>query len=110
MAAERLAGTTLEGMKLVRQGVVSSHPERGIVLDTRNRIHRLLNSNTNLAAMSQDLFSNIAVAHHKLCHSDGTVIDLASWTKQAITVASTNTIYGPMNPFATTSQVYRAFW
>ena len=110
MAAERLAGTTPEGMELVRQGIASSHPERGLVFDSRDRFHRLLNLNTNLAAMSQEMFRNIEAELYKLGHSGDTVIDLSSWTKQTISIASTNTIYGPMNPFANNSQVYRAFW
>ena len=110
MAAERLAGTTPEGMKLVRQGIASSHPKQGVVFDTQDRFHKLLNLNTNLAIMSQEMFRNTAAALHTLDHSGDTVIDLSSWTKEVISIASTNTIYGPMNPFAKNSQVYRAFW
>lgn len=110
MAAERLVGTTTEGMKLVRQDIVGSHLKRGLVTDIRDKIHRFLNSSSCLESMSREMFGNVAVALQGLEHSDGTVINLSSWIKHAITIASTTTFYGPFNPFITDSEVYPAFW
>lgn len=110
LAAERLAGATLEGMKLVRQGSAGSHPEQGLVADIRDRIHKFLNSSSSLESMSRDMFENIAVALQEFDYNNGTIVNLSSWIKHAISIASTNTIYRPMNPFATDPQVYAAFW
>ena len=110
MAAERLAGTTTEGMKLIKQDVTDGHLERGLVADIRDRIRNFLGSNSSLESMSRDMFGSIAAALQELDYHDGTVVDLSSWIKHAISIASTNAVYGPMNPFVTTSQVYTAFW
>ena len=110
MAAERLAGTTNEGMKLVKQNVADGRLEPGLVLDLRDRMHKFLTSSSSLEGMSRDIFRNITVALEELGDKNDSVINLSSWIKYTISMTSTNTIYGPFNPFATDSQVYTAFW
>lgn len=110
MAAEHLAGTSTEGMKLVLDGIGESHPRRGLVAEIHDRVHKVLSSSSSLESMSRDMSMNIALALNELGSHDGTVVNLSSWVKHAISIVSTNTIYGPMNPFVTDSQVYTAFW
>lgn len=110
MAAERLAGTTNEGMKLVKQDVVGGHIEPGLVLDVRNRMHKFLIANSSLECMSREMFRNITVALQGVGENSDCTIDLSSWIKYTMSITSTNTIYGPLNPFATDSKVYDAFW
>ena len=110
MAAERLAGTTTEGMKHIRQGVAGGHLDQGLVTDIRKRVHTYLNSSSSLQSMSRGMFENLAVALQELDSKDGIDVNLSSWVKHAISIASTNAIYGPRNPFVTDSQIYTAFW
>lgn len=110
LTTERLAGTTKEGMKLVRQDITGGHHERGVVNDYQERTHKFLSSSSSLESMSYEMFRNITVVLQELGHNDGSVVNLSSWVKQAISITSTNTMYGPMNPFATNSKMYSAFW
>ena len=110
MAAERLAGTTTEGMKQVKQGVAGGHLEEGLVADIRHRMHTYLNSSLSLKSMSRDVFGNLAVALQELDSNDGINVDLSTWVKHAISIASTNAIYGPQNPFVADPHIYTAFW
>ena len=110
MAAERLAGTTTEGMKHIRESVPSGHLEQGLVADIRKRVHTYLNSSSSLQSMSRGMFGNLAVAFQELDSNDGIEVDLSSWVKHAISIASTNAIYGSRNPFVINSQIYNAFW
>ena len=110
IAAERLAGVTNEGMKLVKQNVAAGHLKPGLVFDLRDRMHEFLISSSSLERMSRSIFHNITATIQELGDNNDSVIDLFSWIKHTISITSTNTIYGPSNPFDTDPQVYAAFW
>ncbi|KAI4219356.1 MAG: hypothetical protein L6R36_008383, partial [Xanthoria steineri] len=54
--------------------------------------------------------ANMAAALSNLASTSDSVVNLSQWMKRTISVASTNAVYGLLNPFATDSRVYGAFW
>lgn len=113
MAAEKLAGTTPEVSAIVRHDIASGSHGQGLVGGARDRLHRILNSSSDLELMARDMFQHISVHINQLEHEaevDGSHVDLSSWVKKAVSLASTNTIYGPKNPFSVDPEVCAAFW
>ena len=110
LAAERLAGTTSHGLALIREDSDGDCHVRGLVADSHERFHKLLNSSSCLKSMSCDIAANIATALSNLASTSDSVVNLSQWMKRTISVASTNAVYGPLNPFAIDSRVNGAFW
>ena len=110
LAAERLAGTTSHGLALIREDSDGDCHLRGLVADSHERFHKILNSSSCLESMSCDMAANIATALSNLASTSDSVVNLSQWMKRTISVASTNAVYGPLNPFAIDSRVYDAFW
>lgn len=110
LAAERLAGTTSHGLALIREDIHGDCHVRGLVADSHERFHKFLNSSSCLESMSCDMAANMAAALSNLASTSDSVVNLSQWMKRTISVASTNAVYGLLNPFATDSRVYGAFW
>lgn len=63
---------------------------------------------SGLDVMNRNMIKNLAVSIDEL-EQDHTSIDLHFWCRHAVTVASTDAVYGPLNPYKDPA-VERAFW
>lgn len=70
-----------------------------------------LSPGPGLDDMNRVMIQNIAASLDSLKPSSGsrTKIELAKWLRQSVTAATTNSVYGPQNPFKDL-EVADAFW
>ncbi|KAL9622344.1 MAG: hypothetical protein Q9160_003355 [Pyrenula sp. 1 TL-2023] len=74
-------------------------------------VHPSLAPGPGLDAMTRIMVSNVAMSMERLDETvtEGGSLQLRSWLRHEITLASSNAVYGPMNPFLN-KEVEDAFW
>lgn len=72
-------------------------------------IHPAMSPGADLDAMNRDAFQKIAESLQVLRKETPKIIDLFDWVRHEITFATTESVYGPMNPFKDPN-IESAFW
>lgn len=82
-----------------------------VISDTHSRFHTMLSPGPQLDKMIRETAENVSgLLDAVLAEDDGSVsIGLLECMRHLVTVASTDAIYGPSNPF-TNPLVEQAFW
>jgi hypothetical protein len=86
--------------------------ERGLYSDGIDTIHAALLPGEGLDEMNRIAIQNIAASCDKLDSRAGAPpvrIKLMQWLRHEITMATSNSVYGPMNPFKD-PKVEAEFW
>ncbi len=111
MVAIKLCGSSTEAKKLVMTNVNGDEGDWGLLHDTYSMIYATLKPGPELDAMNRAMIQNLAKALDDLRPPDGkrAQIKLAKWVCGCITAATTNSAYGPRNPFKS-EDVVNGFW
>ncbi len=111
MVATRLCGSSTEAKKLAMANVNGDEGDWGLSRDTYSKIKAALTPGPELDAMNRAMIQNLAKALDDLRPPDGkrAQIKLAKWVCDCITAATTDSVYGPRNPFKT-EDVVNGFW
>ena len=106
LAAKHLANLSKKGLKLVTQ---TSDSHGGVIAESHRRLHKILSSSAELENMGRAMFDSTVSIFDSLEESELENISLSEFIRHAITLASTTTAYGPMNPFAD-RRIEDSFW
>jgi hypothetical protein len=102
---QRICGCSTEANEIINRDLLGSESYVGTFFKA---MLPPLTPGSALDAMNQIMLENIADAVNAL-PKEPTRINLASWLRHHITLATTNSTYGPGNPFLDPS-VETAFW
>ena len=104
-AANRLAGIHGKGLKLIQETENGGGEVHSKVVHS---MHPTL-LGPGLDAMNKTMIHNLQISIDKLESQHEVSLDLHNWCKHAIAVASTDAVYGPLNPYKS-DQIEDAFW
>ncbi|KAI0836662.1 putative cytochrome P450 [Hypoxylon sp. FL0890] len=99
LAAQRVGGVSGSGLKLL---------EGKIINELRRAMHHALMGH-GLDAMNLSMIEAAKSAIDGLLGQGQEPLDLFAWCRHSITMASTDSVYGPMNPFRS-GEIEKAFW
>lgn len=100
-----------EANDILNLNVNGEEGDWGCSVDFYKSIHSALAPGQGLDGMNRLMIRNIATSIDSLkpIQKAGTKIKLAKWLRHHITLATTNSVYGPMNPFQD-PKIEEAFW
>lgn len=104
-AANRMAGIDGEGLKLLQE---TENGGGGVNNKVLHSMHPAL-LGPGLDRMNSTMINNLQISIDKLELQHNLSFDLHTWCRHAITVASTDAVYGPLNPFKS-GEIETAFW
>ncbi|KAE8378146.1 cytochrome P450 [Aspergillus bertholletiae] len=103
--AENGGGINGRGMQLLRD---KESGGQGVGQQTADSMHPAL-LGSGLDQMNGKMIVTLKTVMDELASEPDTVVDLYQWCCHAVTVASTDAVYGPLNPYRSESN-RRAFW
>ncbi|KAG7008470.1 cytochrome P450 monooxygenase [Physcia stellaris] len=109
--ASQICGTSAEAHEILMKNVNGDEGSWGLSMDTYEAMRAALKPGTALDSMNRLMVQSVAASLDSLAAKDGKSrkIHLSSWLRHSITAATTNSVYGPQNPFKA-RQVVEAFW
>lgn len=108
----RLNSTSGAANKIIMTNVNGEEGDWGLSIDVYKSMRTSMAPSTYLDSMSRMMMKNVAASMEKLCTPQGGSkrrIGLAQWLRHEITLATTNAVYGPANPFLY-GEVEASFW
>ncbi|KAB8251166.1 cytochrome P450 [Aspergillus flavus] len=103
--AENGGGINGRGMQLLRD---KEYGGQGVGQQTADSMHPAL-LGSGLDQMNGKMIAVLKTIIDELASQPDNVVDLYEWCSHAVTVASTDAVYGPLNPYRSESN-RRAFW
>ena len=109
--AMSLAGTSKEANKIATHNYNGDEGDWGLSMDFNKVVYPALSPGAPLEAMNRIMLPSIAVSLDRLkAESEkSTRIGLNRWIRHELTLAITDSVYGPQNPFKKQAIEY-AFW
>lgn len=109
--AMSLAGSSKEANLIATDNINGEKGDYGLSMDFNKVIYPALSPGKPLEAMYKTILPQIEYSLNRLRKGDrsGVTIGLARWVRHELTVAITDCVYGPGNPFKEKS-VEDAFW
>lgn len=110
--ARRLFRPSSHGANEMTSNVNTDKGERGLYSDGIDTIHAALLPGEGLDEMNRIAIQNIAASCDRLDSRNGAApvrIKLMKWLRYEFTMATSNSVYGPMNPLKD-REVEAAFW
>jgi len=110
--ARRLFRPSTHGGNEMTSNTNTEKGERGLYSDGIDTIHEALLPGPGLDEMNRIAVQNIAASCDRLDSRNGAPpvkIKLMQWLRHEITMATSNSVYGPMNPFKDPENE-AAFW
>jgi len=108
--ASRVCGSSKEAHAILMKNVNGDEGEWGLSMETYECMRAALAPGADLDAMNRVMFQNIAASIDELRTTKRMAKKgLAQWLRNTITIATTNSVYGPQNPYKDQS-VQDAFW
>lgn len=104
--AMSLAGSSNEGKRIATHNINGEDGDYGLSMDFNKVVYPSLSPGKPLEAMYETIIPQIAVSLENL---RTTSIELNRWVRHELTVAITDCVYGPGNPFKERA-VEEAFW
>lgn len=106
----RLSAVSKETTKIMQDNVTGERGDLGYGLETDKGMHAALAPGSGLDKINQSIIPDVAAAIDGLVTGTGTArINLYQWVRYAISMATSNAVYGPHNPFKKPG-IYEAFW
>lgn len=104
-AAKRLAGVHGKGLKLLQEV-----ENGGGGLNTQV-VHAMQPAllGSGLDTMNKSMINNLQISIEELQATQNDPLDLHNWCRQTMTIASTDAVYGPLNPYKS-KDIENAFW
>ena len=96
-------------MDMVNQNINKADGDWGLVHETSKGLHAVLAPGSNLDNMNRVMLSIMEDYLNEFGKGEST-IDLYGWLRPRVTVASTEAIYGPGNPFKRQPELESDFW
>lgn len=107
----RVFGVGEEAMAIVNENIGGEKGNWGLLSDTSSGMHSALAPSESLNWMTRVMLTKMTEYVDPLAASkDGEEIDLYKWIRKAMTVSSTEAVYGPKNPFNHDPDLEAAFW
>lgn len=106
---QRVSGCSEEGNDIIQFNIDGSQGDRGYVITFFKSIHPSLAPGESLDEMNRIMIHNIAKSADALAAASPRRIRLGQWLRHEITLATTNSVYGPANPLLN-REVENAFW
>lgn len=108
--ASKICGVSAEAHQILMKNVNGDHGDWGLSLESYAAMRSALLSSPELDKMNRIMVLNIAASLDNLQGSaERTKLSLAHWLRTHVTMATTNSIYGPLNPFKDEA-VADGFW
>ena len=109
--ASKICGSSAGAHKIMMINVNGDEGDWGLSMDTYATMRASLAPGPDLDNMNRVMIRNIAAALDHLTASGGKhkKIGLAKWLRSNLTAATTNSVYGPQNPFKEQA-VEDGFW
>ena len=107
----KLCGSSEEAHRILMKNVNGDDGDWGLTMEIVAGMRVALSPGPGLDDMNRVMIRNIAASLDSLKPSQGSYmkIELAKWLRQSVTAATTNSVYGPQNPFQNLD-VAEAFW
>lgn len=97
-------------MDIINQNLNKEDGDWGLVHDTTKLMHAAMAPGPNLDRMNRSMLSFMAMYFDELAADGASSIGLYEWIRPRFTIASTEAIYGPGNPFKRQPDLGDAFW
>lgn len=109
--AATVCGIGPKTQAILDKNVNGDEGDFGLSVDSYKVIHSAMKPGPELDAMNRDMLSHVAAALDELCpeKSEARTVKMSAWLRDVITVATTKSVYGPLNPF-NDKAVTDAFW
>lgn len=106
---QRVSGCSKQGNDIIQYNVDGSQGNQGYVITFFKNIHPPLAPGESLDKMNRIMIANIARSADALAAASPKRVKLGQWLRHEITVATTNSVYGPANPLLS-PEIEDAFW
>ncbi|KIX09960.1 uncharacterized protein Z518_01041 [Rhinocladiella mackenziei CBS 650.93] len=107
----RLTNLNQSTMKIVMKNVNGEHGDWGLMPTMHNMINTVLGRGESLKDLTRSQMLIFSEMLNKIAVADDCFeTDLFQWIKSVFTLANSNSIYGPENPFAVDPSLVNAFW
>ena len=109
--ASRVCGVSQEAEAIVNDNVNGEEGDTGLSMESYAAMRAALSPGPDFDEMNRKMIENVAASLDglRLQTSQPVKIGLSKWFRRNVTAASTNSVYGPHNPFKDQS-VVDAFW
>lgn len=108
--ASRILGISAEAIKAMKNNINGEEGEWGLSMELHGGIRLALGAGPDLDRMNREMVQSIAASLDRLeVSTDKAKLKLAKWVRRNVTIATTNSVYGPQNPFKDES-IADAFW
>ena len=97
-------------MDLINQNINKDDGDWGIVHETSKGMHAAMVPGANLDNMNRSMLTIMEGYFNELASEKHSTIDLFEWIRPRFSVASTEAIYGPGNPFKREPELGKDFW
>lgn len=105
-------GTSREATDILNQNLLGEHGNWGLCEDMVAGMRESLKPGENLDNMNRTMAREVCSSLDAVKPEPGTafrVIQLASWVSEVVAMATTSSVYGPMNPYKR-QDIKDAFW
>ncbi|KAL9591517.1 MAG: hypothetical protein Q9179_007645, partial [Wetmoreana sp. 5 TL-2023] len=111
MMLPRLFDLDRKTMKLASTPVALPEGRWDLAVETGRIMHRYLGPGPSLEKMERTALTRFLGFFDELgSEPDGIILDLFAWLRRAMTVSSTDAIYGSENPFSKQAELEQALW
>ena len=109
--SSQICGSSTEAHDILMKNVNGDEGNWGLSMETYEAMRTALKPGAALDDMNRHMMQNIAASLDNLLSggSQTVKIQLSEWLRDSVTVATTNSVYGPQNPFKE-KDVANAFW
>ena len=109
--ANQICGTSAEAHKILMTNVNGEEGDWGLSMESYEAMRAALKPGVALDEMNRLMVDDIAASLHNLISNanEKVQIQLSSWLRDKVTAATTNSVYGPQNPFKA-KRVADGFW
>lgn len=105
----RLLGPSKEATALALENAGGEQGDWGLTIAIVREVHKGMAPGVDLDRMSASAVHTLSAALQCFESATSTRINLFEWLRHAMTQATTDSVYGPMNPF-NDPEVENAFW
>ena len=101
-----------DAMEIVKRNMDGDQGDWGLIPDTHKETWPAIAPGPQLDRMIRDMFSTLLPFLDEFVgeREATTFTDLYAWARRAFTLAGTDALYGPENPFRWDSELEDAFW
>lgn len=109
--ASKVCGASLEAQAILSKNVNGDEGDWGLSMESYAAMRTALKPGSQLDDMNRVMIQEIAKSLDVLQPAKGETrtINLYAWLRNAITIATTRSVYGPMNPYEEKT-IADAFW